>query len=100
MPDQPFQGRPHAGIIEVPEADQHPDGVPGETDLAPAIAQPAGGTPEAAKEKPHGLPDPRVLPTDPEVGEDEEAPVRGDVLGTVQFEGRRSSRVPLACRVL
>ncbi len=41
-----------------------------------------------------------MLPIDAKVGKHEETPVRGDVLGPVQFVGGRARGVPLASRVL
>src|SRR3989304_3862651 len=81
-----------AGATPLPPAPPPPPGPP----LAPAVPQPAGRTREPTEEQVHCLRDPRVLPGDAEIGEDEQAPVRRDVLGPVQFERRGAGRVPLA----
>src|SRR3989304_4487843 len=81
-----------AGATPLPPAPPPPPGPP----LAPAVPQPAGRTREPTEEQVHCLRDPRVLPGDAEIGEDEQAPVRRDVLGPVQFERRGAGRVRLA----
>src|SRR5207249_6783441 len=71
-------------VPQVAEPDEHPGRIPGEAHLAPGAPEIAGAR-EPADEQVHGPGDSSVLLREPEVGEDEEPPIRRDVLWTVQL---------------
>src|SRR5437762_13382465 len=66
------------------EPDEQADLIPGEALLAPGVAEIAGAG-EPADEQVHGPGDSSVLLREPDVGQDEEPPIRRDVLWTVQL---------------
>ena len=90
----------HPRVFEMAEPSQHPHRVAGEARLASTPSEVSGRTAEAAEEQVHALLDARVRPRYAEVGEDEQPPVRRDVLGPVQVLWLRPRRGPLAPGVL
>src|SRR2546425_11331264 len=84
----------------VSEAEEHPDRVPGDAHLASAAPEFARLQEPAPDEQLHSFRDPRVLLRHPEFGEDEEPPVRRDVLWPVQLASGRPRSRPVALRVL
>src|SRR2546426_8021639 len=98
--DEPLDRGRQTGVFPEPEAEHHPHRVSGDAHLAPAASQLAGRQEPMADQEVHPLRDARVLPGEPQVGEDEEPPVRRDILRAIQLQGRRPARGPLAFRVL
>src|SRR5438552_2694485 len=84
MPHEPIDGGPQMWVPQVAEPDEHADRIPGEAHLAPGAAEIAGAG-EPADEQVHGPGDSSVLLREPDVGEDEEPPIRRDGLWTVQL---------------
>src|SRR3989442_5911955 len=84
MPHEPIDRGPQMWVPQVAEPDEHAERIPGEAHLAPGAPAIAGAR-EPADEQVHGPGDSSVLLREPEVGEDEEPPIRRDVLWTVQL---------------
>src|SRR5205823_1827970 len=98
--DEPVDGGPQAGILQVSESSEHPHRVPGEAQLTPGASEITRRPREPAEEERHRLRDARVFPRDPEIRQDQESPVRRDVLRSVQFGGGGARGRPLPGRVL
>src|SRR5438552_4371612 len=84
MPHEPTDVGPQVGVRQVGEPGEHADRIPGEAPVAPWAAGVAGAG-EPADEQVHGPGDSSVLLREPDVGQDEEPPIRRDVLWTVQL---------------
>src|SRR5206468_9937132 len=94
--DEPVDRGLQARIVPITEPDEGPDRVPRDAHLTDATAEVAPRAREPPEEQVRRLPDPRVLLREPEVREDEELPVRGDVLRPVQLERGGPLRHPVA----
>src|SRR5437867_12673867 len=100
VPDEPPERGCQTRVFPVPEAEHHPHRVSGDAHLAPSAPQLAGGQEPTTDQEVHPLRDSWVLPGESQVGEDQEPPVRRDILRAIQLLGRRPARGPLAFRVL
>src|SRR5207302_8954915 len=99
MPHEPIDRGPQMWVPQVAEPDEHPDRIPGEAHLAPRAPEIPGAR-EPADEQVHGPGDSSVLLREPEGGEDEEPPIRRDVLCTVQLASGIAGGDPVPLRML
>ena len=99
MPHEPIDRGPQMWVPQVAKPDEHPGSIPGEAHLAPRAPEIPGAR-EPADEQVHGPGDSSVLLREPEVGEDEEPPIRRDVLWTVQLASGIAGGDPVPLRML
>src|SRR3989442_11145066 len=91
---------PRPRILPVAESGEHPERVPREAHLAAAAAEVTRWAREPTEEEAYRFGDPRRLSCEAPVGEDEQPPVRRDVLRAVQLVGGAAGGHPLAFRML
>src|SRR3989440_7764593 len=84
VPPKPIQRRASTGVPQIAGPGEPPGRLPGGATLAPGAPEVAGAR-EPADEQVHGPGDSSVLLREPQVGQDEEPPIRRDVLWAVQL---------------
>src|SRR2546422_5176716 len=101
MACEPVDCGPRPRILPVAESGEHPERVPREAHLAAAAAEVARWAREPTEEEAYRFGDPRRLSCEAQVGEDEQPPVRRDVLRrSEEHTSELQSRLHLVCRLL